>query len=296
MAKTLLPDQLALSMADLFPAGVLVLAPTGEITLWNRQQQQLTGLAAAEVLSRPWTEVAAQLFPDAGVELEELVLSDATAGFFALQIAGRQLQLRRSDGVEEAVNVLFFPVAGQDGWLIGVFSRPAAETVEVDPDLPLPSASQLEGVPNRYELSFMMPQQLAILSRYNIPFTLLFLELKNYQPLVDRLGLQGWKATLRAIYESLLSIVRRADFVGGYDHVTFWLLLTNADKDGSRAVAEKMRQHAGKITVENLAVTLSAVVGGAVAQPNESPEKFFTRAQEALRRADGEPGGIFIAT
>ena len=63
MAKTMIDEQLLSSLAEFIPAGVLVLSPAGEVVLWNRQLEQLTGLPAAKALSRPWSELASRILP-----------------------------------------------------------------------------------------------------------------------------------------------------------------------------------------------------------------------------------------
>lgn len=292
-------EQLLITLADLVPCGLVVLSDDGAVKLWNRQLQQMTGLNEAQTKSRPWAEIAAKILADGGEPLENLIQAEPPVVFSEVQHVGRQCEMITVAEDLIPVDILFFPVSSSGSGrndagssLVGVFSWSGVDDM-ADGEL-LSTSEQVSGIPSQYELSFMMPQQLALLARYNIPCTLLFLELKNCQLLIDSLGLDAWNSTLRAIYESLQSIVRRADFVGGYDHATFWLTLANATADGSLRVAEKMLLHASKITIENADLTLSAVVGGAIACPDESPDAFFTRAYGALQQAHQVPEGIFI--
>ncbi|MEA3240321.1 MAG: diguanylate cyclase [Pseudomonadota bacterium] len=293
-------ERLLRALADLVPCGLVVLSDDGTVEMWNRQLQQMTGLDEAQAKSRPWAEIAAKILVDGGEPLENLIQIEPPAVFSEVQHVGRQCEMITVTEDLMPVDILFFPVSsssdsgGDDtgSSLVGIFSWSSLDDM-ADGEL-FSNREQLGDIPSQYELSFMMPQQLALLARYNIPFTLLFLELKNYQLLIDSLGLDAWNSTLRAIYGSLQSIVRRADFVGGYDHATFWLTLANATADGSLRVAEKMLLHASKITIENADVTLSAVVGGAIARTGESPDAFFTRAYGALQQAHQVPEDIFI--
>ncbi|NIA20072.1 MAG: diguanylate cyclase [Xanthomonadaceae bacterium] len=293
-------EQLLRTMADLVPCGLLVLSADGAVELWNRQLQQMTGLDASQVKSQPWAEIATKILADGGEPLENLTQAEPPVVFSEVQHVGRQCEMITADEDLIPVDILFFPVSFSSGSgrddagssLVGIFSWSGVDDM-ADGEL-LSAHGQVSGIPSQYELSFMMPQQLALLARYNIPFTMLFLELKNCQLLIDSLGLDAWNSTLRAIYGSLQSIVRRADFVGGYDHATFWLMLANATVDGSQRVAEKMLLHASRITVENADVTLSAVVGGAIARTGETPDAFFTRSYGALQQAHQVPEGIFI--
>jgi diguanylate cyclase (GGDEF)-like protein len=292
-------EQLLMTLADLVPCGLVVLSDDGAVKLWNRQLQQMTGLDEAQTKSRPWAEIAAKILADGGEPLENLIQAEPPVVFSEVQHVGRQCEMITVDEDLIPVDILFFPVSSSGSGrndagssLVGVFSWSGVDDM-ADGEL-LSTREQVSGIPSQYELSFMMPQQLALLARYNIPFTLLFLELKNCQLLIDSLGLDAWNSTLRAIYESMQSIVRRADFVGGYDHATFWLTLANATTDGSLRVAEKMLLHASKITIENADMTLSAVVGGAIARTGESPDAFFTRAYGALQQAHQVSEGIFI--
>ncbi len=286
-------EQLLMTLADLVPCGLVVLSDDGAVKLWNRQLQQMTGLDEAQAKSRPWAEIAAKILADGGEPLENLIQAEPPVVFSEVQHVGRQCVMITVDEDLIPVDILFFPGSASGSGrndagssLVGIFSWSGVDDMA--------DGEQVSGIPSQYELSFMMPQQLALLARYNIPFTLLFLELKNCQLLIDSLGLDAWNSTLRAIYESMQSIVRRADFVGGYDHATFWLTLANATTDGSLRVAEKMLLHASKITIENADMTLSAVVGGAIARTGESPDAFFTRSYGALQQAHQVSSGIFI--
>jgi len=300
MGRQWIDEQLLRTMADLVPCGLVVLSADGTVKLWNRQLQQITGMDESQVKSRMWAEIAAKILVDGGEPLENLIQVDPPVVFSEVQHVGRQCEMFTADEDLMPVDILFFPVLSSSGSgsndagssLMGLFSWSGVDDM-ADGEL-LSTRDQVNGIPSQYELSFMMPRQLALLARYNIPFTLLFLELRNCQLLIDSLGLDVWNSTLRAIYESLQSIVRRADFVGGYDHATFWLTLANASDDGSLRVAEKMLLHASRITVENADITLSAVVGGAIARSGESPDSFFTRAYGALQQAHQVSEGIFI--
>ncbi len=293
-------EQLLKAVANLVPCGLVVLSGSGTVEVWNHQLQQMTGLGEQEVKSRPWSEVAEKVLDQGGEPLENLIQADPPEVFSEVQHVGRQCQMISAAEDMVPVDILFFPVpspgvsggAESDSLLVGIFSWSGVEDV-VDGEQ-LSDRDQVSGIPSQYELSFMMPQQLALLARYNIPFTLLFLEIKNCQTVIDSLGLDAWNSTLRTIYESLQSIVRRADFVGGYDHATFWLLLANASEEGSVRVAEKMMLHASRITVENADTALAAVVGGAIARSGETPDAFFTRAYGALQQAHKVDDGISI--
>ncbi|MBN2333741.1 MAG: diguanylate cyclase [Deltaproteobacteria bacterium] len=298
MKNQVVDVQLLRLIADTVPCGVVVVSAAGIVELWNRKLQQVTGLAEEEVIAKPWLDVAAEFFVESREQLAPLM---AIEGSPDGSKSGRRLTMITPDDGMTAVELLFYPVApgpeqgmiaGQR--LVGIFSWPAGkrEGDELSPEAA--ADGPITGMPNQYELSLMMPQQLALLSRYNIPFSLLFLELKNYQVLLDSLGLESWKATLRVIYGSLQAIIRRADFVGSYDHATFWVLLANASQEGSRRVAEKMIRHASRITVENAQVRLDVVVGGAVARSDEAPQQFFARAQSALQQAVQISEGIVI--
>jgi len=292
--------QLLRALADLVPCGLAVLSGSGTVEVWNRQLQQMTGLGEQEVKSRPWSEVTVKILAHGGEPLENLIQVDPPEIFSEVQHVGRQCEMITAAEELVPVDILFFPVPSSgnsagvesDSSLVGIFSWSGVEDV-VDGEQ-LSDRDQVSGIPSQYELSFMMPQQLALLARYNIPFTLLFLEIKNCQVVIDSLGLDAWNSTLRTIHESLQSIVRRADFVGGYDHATFWLILTNAGFEGSTNVAEKMLLHASRITVENADTALDAVVGGAIARSGETPDAFFTRAYGGLQQAHKIDEGIFI--
>lgn len=292
---------------DVLPVGVVGLNRAGRVVLWNREMIRLTGIPFAAVAGCHWGEVAKRLLVAEESDLKGLIATSKEGDDADVRRAGKRLLLTSETEAMVSVRVRFYPLAaaGRDAGgpddddespaLVGVFMPVAAAYGGETAEMPsLSSYHEAAGIPGPYELSFMLSRQLALRSRYNIPFSLLLLTLESYQDMIAELGLDAWQETMRAICASLTSVVRRADSVGGYDQATFWLLLANAGLPASQAVAEKMLYHAAGITVENGNRSFDAFVGGAVAHPHESPEELVQRALNALALARQAPGHTHI--
>ena len=247
----------------------LVLLDRGGVIVYC--SPQIEELASAELdcrVGQPWSEL---LLPVAGLEAE------AEAGLL------------------RALN--FYQVnspGGEPTWRLGVL-RLTSNYSSGREDYFF-TAENPEGIPSSRALRELLQRQLAYQQRYQTPFSLLFLKIRNFQTFVEVLGEHSWNITVRAVYDQLLAIVRMADCVGLYDDSTYWVVLTNTSREGAMVVVDKIERLAGSMKVEAIDIFLSVIVGGVEAQVGENLETLIARALAvvtgALKPAVGpEQGG-----
>ena len=259
--------------------GLVILDEDGLVEYWSPQLEDVCGLTADLIIGQPWSE---------------LVLPcgfDKSEGPY-----GSGLDL--VDTSTALPGLAFYPVEGSSdnpekmGRRVGVLRL--TSHFENDSDGFPFVAETAVGIPSSKAMFEQLQRQLAYQSRYQTPFALLFLRLKNYRTFVEVLGAENWEITNRAVYDQLSAIVRMADSVGSYDDATFWMVLANSDREGAMAVAEKVKRLASSMKVDALDVFLSAAVGGVIACEGENCEELVARGLSETEKALKLPAGISV--
>jgi PAS domain S-box-containing protein len=105
-------DELAASLVDSCPDGILAFDPAFRYTLWNRAMERISGVPAAEVLGR----VAWEAFPFLKEEGEDAYLEAALAGR-TVRAADRRFRVR--DGRQGFYRAEYAPVRDAAGQVVG---------------------------------------------------------------------------------------------------------------------------------------------------------------------------------
>ena len=257
--------------------GLLILDEDGLIEYWSPQLEDVFGLAADLIVGQPWSE---------------LVLPCGLDGSEGPYGSGLDLV----DTETALPGLAFYPVAGNSenpekpGRRVGVL-RLTSHFANDSDSFPFVIETAV-GIPSAKAMFEQLQRQLAYQSRYQTPFVLLLLRLKNYRTFVEVLGAENWEITNRAVYDQLSAIVRMADSVGLYDDATFWMVLANSDIEGATVVAEKVKRLASSMKVDALDVFLSVAVGGVIACEGESCEELVARGLSETEKALKLPTAI----
>ena len=256
--------------------GLVILDKDGVVEYWSPQLEDVCGLAADQIVGQPWSE---------------LVLPSGFVGGEGPDDSGIGL----ADAVTALPGIAFYPVGDNldnVGRRVGVLRLTSHFATDAE-GFPFAAETSV-GIPSQRVLLELLQRQLAYQSRYQTPFALLFLRLKNYRTFVEVLGSENWEITNRAVYDQLSAIVRMADCVGLYDDATFWMVLANSSFDGTLVVAEKIKRLASSMKVDAIDVFLSVAVGGVVACAGEKGEELVQRGLAEIVKALKLPAGISV--
>jgi diguanylate cyclase len=143
----------------------------------------------------------------------------------------------------------------------------------------------LAGVANRKAFDDKLKLLLAYYRRDLIPFVLMLADLDHFKWINDTHGHQAGDRVIRQLGALLTHLVREGDLVARYGGDEFAMLLPHCDLDSAAAVANRLlaettKANFGVQTAEATAITVS--IGLAIAQPGDTPETLFERADEAL--------------
>ncbi len=149
----------------------------------------------------------------------------------------------------------------------------------------------LTGLYNRRCLDSELPMFIERAKALGSGLALVALDLDHFKPVNDTLGHAAGDAVLRGVGDTFRETLRKTDLscrVGG-DEFTF--LIADISEEEARACAEKVREaiatmpHPGN----DDGIRCTATLGGTLYHPDDSPDSFKNRADEALY--DAKRGG-----
>ncbi|MBN2705546.1 MAG: diguanylate cyclase [Deltaproteobacteria bacterium] len=244
---------------------LVVLDEAGKVVYWSPRLAEISGLESRLALGRDWSEIT--LFREVA-DLNEL---------------SGDLQ---AESMTWLSGMEFSPVSDPGGagvcrvGMLRVNSTSAANG-ETFPF----SAENVLGIPSQRVLREVLQRQIAYYHRYQTPFSLLFLRIKNVNTFVEVLGRDSWEVTNRAIFDQIMAIVRMGDYVGLYDDSTFWVILTNSTPEGAHVVADKIKRLTASMQVETIDVFLSVAIAAVSAAKDDDVDGLIGKAGQAVEEA-----------
>ena len=256
--------------------GLVIVDGAGLIEYWSPQLEEVSGLTAAETVGKLWAE----LLPD-----------DNSSAAESSDVAGSGLV----DTAPVFSHVVFHSVGdegGESGKKVGVL-RLSPQYVDNGEGFPF-AVETASGIPSRRAMFELVQSQLACQNRYQTPFSLIFLRIKNYHTFADAIGTESWEKTNRTVFDQLSAITRMADSVGLYDEATFWMILVNSAPEGTKVTAEKIKLLANAMRLDSLDLFLSVAVSGVMARPDEDGEALVQRGLLLLQKALDSSSGMVV--
>lgn len=260
--------------------GIVVFDRSLRFQIWNHVMEELTGLAADEVIGRQATEVFPEL-PERGINH---LLTRALMGF----------QVKSQD------TPYHIPRTGKTGWFVGQYSPHISPdgkvvgVVGVVHDITERKRTEqqlvhnafhdgLTGLPNRALFSDRLERLIAAARRNNTHrFGVLFLDLDRFKVINDSLGHLRGDQLLVSIARRLEACVRQGDTVARLGGDEFAILLGEiADLAEATRIADRVQQDLSlPFQLDVHEVFTSCSIGIAVSTPA------YTRPEEILRDAD----------
>lgn len=150
--------------------------------------------------------------------------------------------------------------------------------------------SRIDGLTRIFNRTTFMELLLDEIKRSQIldyPLVLLILDIDDFKKVNDTCGHLGGDKILQGIGDTLKQSLRRNDIVARYGGEEFAVLIPHAPLTEATQVAEKIRAALAAMVVPDLPhITVS--IGVTAYAPDESPEAFFKRADDALYVAKRE--------
>lgn len=286
----LLPQQYDL-FDQLFDA-LYVLDNQGKIVFWNKAAEETTGYTRGEVTGHLCSDNILIHLNEQG----ELLCGDKcpmrAAREFG-QLLQAEVYLKHKNGHRLPVTVRAVPLHDADGRSIGsveIFtdrSHIAAERARIAELERLALIDELTGLPNRRFLNQQLEAKLAEKTRMGITFGVLMMDIDHFKKVNDAFGHDAGDHVLKTIANTLKSALRPYDFLGRWGGEEFLALISFADENLMRTLAERFRfltqESHPSWNGRTLTVTIS--VGGALAASADTLETLVKLADDHLYKS-----------
>jgi two-component system cell cycle response regulator len=149
------------------------------------------------------------------------------------------------------------------------------------------SIDMLTGLMTRRAFLPAIRNELARGKRYGHHLCVLLLDVDHFKQINDRFGHAAGDMVLSAVGKLLSTTQRGSDFTARWGGEEFVIALTNTDVEGGRVAAERARAAVEGLEIEDKGqrIPVTASVGLASLQPEESVEQLMDRADRAMYAA-----------
>jgi len=163
-----------------------------------------------------------------------------------------------------------------------------AEPAPVAPARPVRSIAMASGdVPNLASFYTDLRRRVIECQRFNVPLSLLLVDVDNYEGLTERLGAASGEMIFQAISEFLDSSLGEMDIASRYGHGQFAVMAPGSNAEAAVKMAEAIRTTMGACTMQlggaDLRITVS--LGLVEATAGDDATTLIERADAALRAA-----------
>jgi diguanylate cyclase (GGDEF)-like protein/PAS domain S-box-containing protein len=277
------------SLLDQTVEGVLCVTPDKRIVFWNKAAEQLTGYERSETIGRSCARDLPLHLDQNGVNIcrdrcpMDQVLREGTTRTL-------NLYLQHREGYRVPIELRIMPVLKASGEVLGAVEFFSATT----PRLTLPMAvGELErinlldkdsGIPNRKYLEMQLSVRLDEFLKFEMPFALLYIDVDNYNKILEKYGRFNAGKLLRMIARTLHKNIRYLDVVGRWGTEEFLVLILNIDENRLDIIANKLRLlvEESYIMVETGALSTTISIGASLIQRYDTADSLIKRTEQLM--------------
>jgi len=273
------------AVLDSLPTAVYLVDRNGKILFWNQGAERITGHLRHEVIGHSRADSILTQCNE-----QSCTVCGEVCPFRDARRDGKPRELRLSlhHKLGHSIPVLFriTPIRDSHGSIVCVVGsfdeQQRALEDRQNPRTPIPEGCLDEsGVSNRGFIQFHLRESLAGLAEYQIPFSVLCLELDQFDRLRTAHSREASEALARAVAETLRDCLRPDDFVGRWAEDQFIAILSNCGSLGAGKAVERIQRMVANAGIQWWGDRLSAVplIGYATAQLGDTIQSLVRRAQ-----------------
>jgi PAS domain S-box-containing protein/diguanylate cyclase (GGDEF)-like protein len=282
------------SLLDSLAVGVYMVDREGKILFWNEGAEQITGHLKHIVIGHSRRDSVLTQCDERSCSI-----CGETCPFGEVRKDGKPREVRLSlrHKLGHSIPVLFRITAVRDSrgsivYLAGSFDE-KRRALEDKRNLrtPVPEECRDEsGVSSHGFIQLHLREGLAGLAEYQIPFSVLCLEIDQFHKLRSTHGREAAESMARAVAETLRDSLRPDDFVGRWADHQFLAVLSNCGPLGVEKAGERIHRMVTNAGIDWWGDRLkpATVMGFATAQPGDTPQTLVQRAKPQLSSQSNE--------
>ncbi|MCU7835772.1 MAG: GGDEF domain-containing protein [gamma proteobacterium symbiont of Taylorina sp.] len=170
--------------------------------------------------------------------------------------------------------------------LVSILS-PLSNSIDYQTAIQAAEHDPLTGVYNRFAMENSLQREIELAQRNQTPLSMIVLDVDFFKKVNDTYGHATGDCVLKHLTECIKDCARDSDMLFRYGGEEFMLLLNNTTREGTRHLADRIRQTIEETpcfcTGENISITAS--MGVSSFTKDDTRETFFARADKALYQA-----------
>lgn len=152
--------------------------------------------------------------------------------------------------------------------------------------LALAETDALTGLGNRQSMHKDLAKLVAAARRYDRPLSVLMIDIDHFKNINDDYGHSAGDNAIVAVANAIREVSRDTDSAFRFGGEEFLVLLDNTDGMGAAVAAERLRKRIASLNEgDGVPTAITASIGSAAWQDNESASALIVRADAALYRA-----------
>lgn len=142
----------------------------------------------------------------------------------------------------------------------------------------------LTGLYNHTAMSEIIKQKVEEANRYQLPLSIVMLDIDHFKKVNDTFGHQFGDHVLRQVADVLQEGIRSVDYASRFGGEEFILLLSNTNEVGAIVTAERIRTGVAKLSWDEKSFAVS-VSAGIASLGDENVDAFIAKADKYLYKA-----------
>jgi diguanylate cyclase (GGDEF)-like protein/PAS domain S-box-containing protein len=263
----------------------------GQIVLWNRGAERLTGIAGSSIRQRAWQPAILKMADEKGRTIAEADCPVHCAIRSGVQSL-RRLTVCGRTGRPVAVDSHTIPVMAADGTTLGailLFHDASSESSleqRCENLYEKSTKDPLTQVANRAEFDRVHEMFIAAHQQQQVPCSLLMCDLDRFKSVNDTYGHQAGDEAIKSLANLLKNSCRPGDLVARYGGEEFVMLCADCDNAAAARRAEQIRKALAEMPQSFMGgKSITVSFGVTEIQPGDTPETMLRRADRALLTA-----------
>ena len=297
----------AISLMQFLVVPTFVLDKDGNVLIWNRACERLTGVMGADIIGtnehwrafyhKPRACLADLIVQNRLGEMEALYVQheDSSTQAYGIHAENWCVMPRLSNSNKLYLAIDAGPIYGAAGELIAVVETLRDMTAQKMAQTTLEGLAYhdaLTGVYNRRGFDEKIKIEFERSLREQSNFALLMIDVDYFKKFNDSYGHQAGDDCLKAIADAMAQCVSRpGDMLARYGGEEFAIILPNSDEAGVRTIAQRIQEHIAALRLPHQSsevspyVTVSIGAMQGVAKAQQCVHEFVAQADKALYRA-----------
>jgi len=284
-----LSKQSYMKIIDDLRDGLYIVDRERRIVFWNHAAEQISGFRAEEVVGSHCADNLLCHMTDSGINLccGECPLGEAMQSGATHDA---EVFLHHKNGHRVPVSVRVTPLSDEEGNIIGAVemfsdsSHSAANRLRLQELEKLALLDELTQLANRRYLERELEARMEEMSRYDIPFGVLFMDLDDFKRVNDQFGHDTGDRVLQFVAGTLSANSRPFDLYGRWGGEEFVGIVRNVSAANLKQMGQRLRRLVEKsfllVAGERLRVTIS--IGATMALPDDSLQSLLQRADTLM--------------